>query len=137
MLPRLPCMADTIKVNLKRKLQYKSSALSLNIRPYKVVQAADWLMRNSSLYSDEGIVVNPEWANQYNEEILPHEDESNDIADEQSLIVNENRDNIESNNVHVDAEDEWSEDEAEIPAGVTDDADGMTQCYLQCNSQTL
>ena len=77
---------------------------------------------NRSFYRsrDQGIVVNPEWANQYNEEISSHEDESNDIPDEQSLIVNENRDNVESNNVHVDAEDEWSEDETEIPAGVTD-----------------
>ena len=112
MLPRLPSQADTIKVNLNRKLQYK--------RPYKVVQAANWLMINSSLCRDEWIVVNPKWANQYKEEISPHEDESNDIPDEQSLIVNENRDNVESNNVHVEAEDEWSEDEAEIPAGVTD-----------------
>ena len=77
---------------------------------------------NRSFYRsrDQGIVVNPEWANQYNEEISSHEDESNDIPDEQSVIVNENRDNVESNNVHVEAEDEWSEDEAEIPAGVTD-----------------
>ena len=58
MLPRLPSEAATIKVNLKRKLQYKSSALSLNVRPHKVVQEADWLMRNSNLYKDEGLVIN-------------------------------------------------------------------------------
>ena len=34
MLPRLPSETGTIKVNLKRKLQYKSSALSLNVRPH-------------------------------------------------------------------------------------------------------
>ena len=34
MLPRLPDETGTIKVNLKRKLQYKSSALSLNVRPH-------------------------------------------------------------------------------------------------------
>ena len=33
MLPRLPNETSTIKVNLKRRLQYKSSALSQNIRP--------------------------------------------------------------------------------------------------------
>ena len=59
------------------------------------MQAAYWLMSNSSLYRDVGIVVNPEWSNQYNEEISSHEDESNDIPDEQSVIVNENRDNVE------------------------------------------
>ena len=82
------------------------------------MQAANWLTSNSSLYRDEGIVLNSEWANQYNE-ISSHEDESNDIHNEQSVIVNENGDNVESNNVRVETEDEWSEDEAE-PAGVTD-----------------
>ena len=62
-LPWLPCQVDTIKVISKRKLQYEqSSVLSLNMRPYQVVQAANWLMSNSSLYRDEWIVVNPDWA---------------------------------------------------------------------------
>ena len=38
--PRLPHETGTIKVQLKRQLQYKSSALSLNVRPHKVFQAA-------------------------------------------------------------------------------------------------
>jgi hypothetical protein len=42
MLPRLSHDTGTIKVQLKRRLQYKSSALSLNIRPNKVMQAAIW-----------------------------------------------------------------------------------------------
>ena len=49
MLPRLPNEAETIKIHLKRRLQYKSSALSLNVRPVKVFQAANWLVQNSSL----------------------------------------------------------------------------------------
>jgi len=49
--------ACRIKVNLKRKLQCKSSALSLNVRPHKVVQAAKWLMNNSALYKEEGIAL--------------------------------------------------------------------------------
>ena len=55
LLPRLPNEACTIKVILKRKLQYKSSGLSLNVRPHKVVQAAKWLINNSVLYKEEGI----------------------------------------------------------------------------------
>ena len=43
MLPRLPHESGTIKVQLKRRLQYKSTALSLNVRPHKVLQAAAWL----------------------------------------------------------------------------------------------
>ena len=61
MLPRLPSETGTIKVNLKRRLQYKSSALSLNIRPHKVVLAVNWLVTNSTLYRQEGITVNQAW----------------------------------------------------------------------------
>ena len=49
-LPQLPEESGTIKVQLKRQLQYKSSALSLNVRPYKILQAANWLATNSNLY---------------------------------------------------------------------------------------
>ncbi len=58
MLPRLSNETGTIKVNLKRKLRYKSSALSLNIRPNKVAEAAKWLVSNGNLYKDEGITCN-------------------------------------------------------------------------------
>ena len=58
MLPWLPSETGTVKVNLKRKLQYKSSAMSLNVRPHKVVQAAHWLTSNSDLYKDEGVALN-------------------------------------------------------------------------------
>ena len=54
-LPRLPQENGTIKVQLKRRLQYKSSALSLNVRPYKILQAANWLADNSNLYREQGI----------------------------------------------------------------------------------
>ena len=38
------------KFNLQ--LQYKSSALSLNVRPNKILQAANWLATNSILYGE-------------------------------------------------------------------------------------
>lgn len=44
MLPHLRSQTGTVKINLQRKLQYKSSALSLNVRPFKVIQAAQWLI---------------------------------------------------------------------------------------------
>ena len=130
MLPRLPSETGTIKVNLKRKLQYKSSASSLNVRPHKVVEAADWLMTNSSLYKDEGISFNPQWVNQYNEEIVWHEHVDNNVCndnsdtvesdelDKQSTIVDGNCTNVDFQT--MEHKDEWSEDEAETPAGVTD-----------------
>ena len=48
LLPQLPEKTGTIKVQLKRRLQYNSSALSLNIRPHKVLQAANWLASTST-----------------------------------------------------------------------------------------
>ena len=57
MLPRLRTETGTIKVNLKRRLHYKSLALPLNIRLHKVVQAANWLISNSSLYRQEGLTA--------------------------------------------------------------------------------
>ncbi|XP_028402113.1 uncharacterized protein LOC114525103 [Dendronephthya gigantea] len=81
-LPRLSDEMGTIKVQLKRRLQYKSSALSMNIRPHKVMQATAWLINTSTLYQDQGIIINQNWLKTW--------------------------------------KNEWSEAEAEIPAGVTD-----------------
>ena len=129
MLPRLPSETGTIKVNLKRRLQYKSLALSLNVRPYKVVQAANWLISNSSLYRQGGITLNQNWGMQCIDNCLI--DDSN-IEDKNQLLLH-NIDKSSSCNIQTDtncneilesedewSEDEWSEDEAEIPAGVTD-----------------
>lgn len=60
-LPQLQSQTSTIKINLKRKLQYKSSAMS-----YKVVEAAKWNISNSSLCRDEGKAFDNEWVNKYN-----------------------------------------------------------------------
>lgn len=35
--------------------------MSENIRPHKVVQAANWLLKNGSLYKDEGNTLNENW----------------------------------------------------------------------------
>ena len=117
MLPRLQSQTGTIKVNLKRKLQYKSSALSLNVRPHKVVQAAKWLIDNSNLYRDEGIVFDNNWVNKYNIEINQDQNDDSEIGNPQLESVNRNNDKNDSDG--VDKAD-WSEDEEVIPAGVTD-----------------
>ena len=108
MLPRLPDETGTIKVQLKRRLQYKSSALSLNIRPHKVMQAAAWLVNTSPLYEGEGITIDQNWLRS-----LPvSADESCGSIETQNDAGNETTSNI--------PDDQWSEDEAEIPAGTTD-----------------
>ena len=108
MLPRLPDETGTIKVQLKRRLQYKSSALSLNIRPHKVMQAAAWLVNTSPLYEGQGITIDQNWLRS-----LPvSADETCDSIETQNDADNETTSNI--------PDDQWSEDEAEIPAGTTD-----------------
>ena len=108
MLPRLPDETGTIKVQLKRRLQYKSSALSLNIRPNKVMQAAAWLVNRSPLYEGEGITIDQNWLKS-----LPvSADETCGSIETQNDADNETTSNI--------PDDQWSEDEAEIPAGTTD-----------------
>ena len=108
MLPRLSHETGPIKVQLKWQLQYKSSALSLNIRPRKVVQAAAWLLNTSSLYQKQGITLDENWMTSIESELVPGNEDNN----------NSNEPNEQTNSVC--AEDDWSEDEAEIPAGVTD-----------------
>ena len=112
MLPRLPSETGTIKVNLKRKLQYKSSALSLSVRPHKVVQAANWLIRNSSLYRQEGITLNQDCGVQCTASCL-FDENNNEIENQQSQDNDNSSCNIQtdiSSNEVVDSEDQWRED---------------------------
>ena len=95
-LPRLPNNTGTIKVQLKRRLQYKSSALSLNVRPHKVFQAAAWLTLNSALYQEQGILFN-DWQNEFknnlhmNDDDMPQEKVDSEIReDHDSLGVDQN-----------------------------------------------
>ena len=108
MLPRLADDTGTIKVQLKRRLRYKSSALSLNIRPNKVMQAAAWLVNTSPLYQDQGITIDENWLREVQESL----GETNNT----SVISND----TDSQTVENSVEEEWSKDETEIPAGVID-----------------
>ena len=112
LLPRLPEQTGTGKVQLKHRLQYNSSALSINIRPHKVLQAANWLANTSTLYQEQGIAFNPNWeinSNQHNE-LNEQIDDIREATDSQNS----------GKNTLPDDDEEFSEDEAEIPAGVTD-----------------
>lgn len=52
MLTRLPEELGTTNVYLR------SSALSLNVRPNKVIQAVNWFANTGMLYREEGITLN-------------------------------------------------------------------------------
>ena len=66
-LPRMLNENETIMLKLKRKLSYKHHVAFENIRPNKVFNAVRWLIENSVLFRNEGIVVNENWLQ------FPHE----------------------------------------------------------------
>ena len=80
----------------------------LNIRPHKVMQAAAWLVNTSPLYEGKGITIDQNWLRS-----LPVSmDETCDSVETQNDAGDETAPDI--------PKDQWSEDEAEMPAGTTD-----------------
>ena len=71
MLPQLPQESGTIKV----QLEYKSSALSLNVRPNKILQAVDW----QALYREQGISFNVDRVTSYSTNLSQNESETGDF----------------------------------------------------------
>ena len=118
-LPRLPQESGKIKVQLKGRLQYKSSALSLNVRPYKILQAANWLATNSALYRQEGVSFSEDRISSYNVNLPQSETDSanlSQIYDQMSSSCNVK----DIANECKQLDDGWTEVDAEIPAGITD-----------------
>jgi hypothetical protein len=127
MLPRFPNETSTIKVNLKRRLQYKSSALSLNFRPNKVEEADKWLVNNGNLYKDDGITFNDTWLEDNSNTQMVFDDSDNDQTSECSEnVVHCNAESSCDTECKTqqtsacDDDEHWSKEEAEIPAGITD-----------------
>ena len=84
--------------------------MSLNIRPCKVLQAANWLRTNSSLYKDEGVIFDSDWINTYNY----------NVENDRCLWYKLRGWTTEWRQVtELLHDDEWSEGETEVPAGVT------------------
>lgn len=71
------------------------------------MQAACWLVNNSALYQDEGIFVDVNW-------LCSLHDFVHEVS--YGTIMPIDKDQSSANL----SQDEWSKDEAEIPAGVTD-----------------
>ena len=105
-----------------QQLQYKRSAMSLNVRPNKVIEAALWLIRNSDLCKHEGVTLNENWVTNYQEEQLQQNEInetilSNDIhcnADSPTNSTEVTNDDNQTNNSVENGE--CSEDEVEMDA---------------------
>lgn len=111
--------------------------MSLNVRPHKVLEAINWLILNSNLYKDEGIVLNPAWASQYDTELAQDKDSCEQTLPLRPECSNGATSSSMTNDciLRADDEDNWSEDEAESPAGVTDTMLTATD-FLQDNERS-
>lgn len=118
-------------------MQYKSSALSLNIRPHKVVQAANWLINNSSLYRQEGITLNQDWGLQYTANGLLDDINTENQSEQLHEIENSDSCNKQNGNDGNISDDQWTEDEAETPAGVTDTMLAITHYFEDSQPQYI
>ena len=117
-LPRLPQESGTIKIQLKRILKYKSSALSLNVRPNKVLQAVMWLATNSTLYREQGISFSEDRAANYDfTDFSQNKAETGNVSQLDELM--NDRCNVEIDDENSEKVDDWTKDDVEIPARVT------------------
>ena len=118
-IPRLPQETGTIKVQLKRRLKFKGSALSLNVRPDKILQAANWLVTNSSLYREEEVILSKDKAPTFNLNLLQNHTENQDCFDANDQLIDTC--SLEKTGEETgDFADDWKENDAGIPEGVTD-----------------
>ena len=117
-LPRPINESQTIPIKLKRRLGYKHHYQFQNIRPTKVLEAAQYLVRNSEIFKNEGIqVVDSYTPSTVNEgewsEFINSEDVDN--LNTQSEEIAETPDHRIDN----DTDDEWCET-TEQSSGVMD-----------------
>ena len=66
-LPRPMDENFTVAIQLKKKLSYKTVDFKENVRPLRVLTALHWLMNNSKLYKNSGIVIDDDWFREVNE----------------------------------------------------------------------
>ena len=101
----------TLRHKIQLRLEYKSSALSLNVRPNKIFQAANWLATNSTLYREQEISFSTDRATSYNTNLSQNESKTGDVSQPNEQI---------SGSEDISQLDDWTEDDAEIPVGVTE-----------------
>ena len=111
-LPRNMDKSGTIAVKLKKRLRYKKSDFSENVRPVAVMCALDWLMKKSEMYRLSGIQVNDDWISEITEM---------NRMDSTEVTRNENCEIPQDLNDQDDDSDHFSEvDEADLHVGNTD-----------------
>ena len=62
-LPRMLDDMDTVAVRIKRKKSYKTVVFAENVRPFRVVKALQYLIKNSDMYKPYNFQVPEKWLN--------------------------------------------------------------------------
>ena len=127
-LPRPINESQTIPIKLKRRLGYKHHYQFQNVRPSKVLEAAQYLVRNSEIFKNEGIQV----IDSYAPNIVNNEDEWSEFISKDAketshdLSINLNTKSQEevdtekrNDTFDNDTDDEWCET-TECSSGVMD-----------------
>ena len=122
-LPRPINESQTIPIKLKRRLGYKHHYQFQNVRPTKVLDAAQYLVRTSEIFKNEGIQVMDNYVSnpvnkdeEWSEFITKN---TNETSDNLSNDLNtQNQETVETR-VSNDTDDEWCE-VTERPSGVMD-----------------
>ncbi|KAJ8025727.1 ATP-dependent DNA helicase PIF1 [Holothuria leucospilota] len=128
-LPRRMDNTQTIPVKFKRRLAFKHSVQSQNVRPSKVVDAAIWLVNNSELYTDEGVTIEKSWSknlknveNDWKEFLDPVAKEITHTSSSNTSERDTHQQEVDQLEMTPDSDDEWTEvqDEDSNPAGSLD-----------------
>ena len=139
-LPRPMDENFTVAIQLKKKLSYKTVDFKENVRPLRVLTALHWLMNNSKLYKNSGIVIDDDWFQEVTESAEETVREFLGVSREQTndkhSMDNEKQEQITSKkdtNAPADYDsDHYSEIDANDHVGnidtLVDDADIDNKC---------
>ena len=112
-LPRPINESQTIPIKLKRRLGYKHHDQFQNVRPTKVLAAAQHLVHNSEIFKNEGIQV----TDNYISDTVNNEDEWSEFISEDIKETLQNVSSLENvetetrnDTIDNDTDDEWCED---------------------------
>ena len=121
-LPRPINESQTIPIKLKRRLGYKHHYQFQNVRPTKVLAAAQYLVHNSEILKKQGIQV----MNNYISNAVNNEDEWSEFISEDINKTSRNVSSVENietetrnDTIDNDTDDEWCET-TERSSGVMD-----------------
>lgn len=95
--------SETIPIKLKRSLNFKSHIAFEQVRPEKILMAAQWLIKNSKLFQNEGIELNENWNIVNNDGLLKEKEIQERLCHSDS-----------EQELQEFEEDGWSEDDGSV-----------------------